>query len=170
MHVTRSDSRGSLLLEGIGEIELELLREVRDAADPAACPEAEQRLFPDVINDPIADEEAETVADWKEFVVPDLHLQFEEALNQMEGDLSSAASSKEDSGNTYAIEIPLSHVPQWYSALNQARLVLQEKYRLPAESNPMSVEELIAKGQWRAYIQSRFYAELQCWLLEFGVW
>lgn len=167
MQITLSDNGEQLVIEGLGETELEMLRGLRDAADPTACPEAELRLFPEPVTD-AGEEDLDAVADWKEFVVPDLRSQFDEALDQFEQDVASANLIRKLPMKRYQIEVQLKHVEHWYSALNQARLVLQEKYKLPGESAGLSIEELFAKGQWRAYFQSRFYAEIQCWLLEVG--
>lgn len=168
MHISKSESGDELVIGGLGEAELEMLRGVRDAADPTACPEAECRLFPEPITDADQDD-LDAVADWKEFVVPDLRTQFDAALDQLEADIASAEQVRKRPVKRYQITVPMSHLDQWYSALNQARLVLQEKYGLPGEGIGLSLEDLFAKGQWRAYFQSRFYAELQCWLLDVGM-
>ncbi|MDA0813149.1 MAG: DUF2017 family protein [Verrucomicrobia bacterium] len=168
MHITKSEDGTQLMIGGLGETELEMLRGVRDAADPTACPEAERRLFPAPIAD--ADEhDFDTIADWKEFVVPDLRTRFDDALDQLESDVADARQVRKLPMKRFVVKLRVEHVELWYSALNQARLVLQEKYKLPSENTSLSLEDLFAKGQWRAYFQSRFYAEVQCWLLEAGM-
>jgi len=169
MRVRRSKDGEGLTLESVSESELAMLRAVRDAADPASCPEAEKRLFPESVEGK-DDEAFDAAADWKEFVVPDLRTQFHEALDQFESDLKRARKKRIGLLARYQVDIPMSHVEQWFSALNQARLVLQEKFGLPGENERLSLEDMFARGQWRAYFQSRFYAELQCWLLELGSW
>ena len=169
MRVRRSEDGTTIFLEGIGEAELKLLKGVRDAADPTACPEAEERLFPSPAEG-TEDEVNEAVADWKEFVVPDLRSQFNEALDQLEADLAQATKSRSRMKDRYRVEIRSDHAALWFSALNQARLVLQEKHKFPEDAEVRSIIEMLSSKQWRAYFQSRFYAELQCWLLEFGNW
>ncbi|MGK0188195.1 MAG: hypothetical protein ACI9R3_003987 [Verrucomicrobiales bacterium] len=168
MRITPSENGEQIVIEGLGETELEMLRGLREAADPTACPDAERRLFPEPVTD-ASEEDLDAVADWKEFVVPDLRTLFDEALDQFEKDVSAAELVRKLPVKRYKVKVEIRHLEQWYSALNQARLVLQEKYRLPSENAGLSVEELFAKGQWRAYFQSRFYAEIQCWLLEVGM-
>ncbi|MEZ5325343.1 MAG: DUF2017 family protein [Verrucomicrobiales bacterium] len=168
MHITKSEDGKQLIIGGLGETELEMLHGVREAADPTACPEAERRLFPEPIAD--ADErDFDAIADWKEFVVPDLRSQFDDALDQLDRDVAHAQQVRKLPMKRFEIELQAEHVELWYSALNQARLVLQEKYKLPSDNTGLSLEDLFAKGQWRAYFQSRFYAEIQCWLLEAGM-
>ena len=168
MHITKSEDGKQLMIGGLGETELEMLRGVRDAADTTACPEAEHRLFPAPIAD--ADErDFDAIADWKEFVVPDLRTRFDDALDQLDRDVSRAHKVRKLPMKRFVVELKVEHLEQWYSALNQARLVLQEKYKLPSENTGLSLEDLFAKGQWRAYFQSLFYAEVQCWLLEAGM-
>ena len=169
MRVKKSEDGTGLVLAGIGKTELEMLRAVREAADPTACPDAERRLFPDPIEG-VGEVVYQNIADWKEFVVPDLRSQFDEALDQLESDVAKAKKAKSRSKDRYSMEIQMGHVAHWFSALNQARLVLQEKYQFPEEAEASSLAAMFAKGQWRAYFQSRFYAELQCWLLELGDW
>lgn len=168
MYLRRSKDKASLVVDGVVEAELEMLRSVRDTADPTSCPAAEARLYPDPM-DGDDDELEESNADWREFVVPDLRTQFDEALDQLEVDLGKAAKRRRLRSKDFRFEIPMAHVPQWYMALNQARLVLQEKYKFP-EDGEIDLGKLFSKGQGRAYFQSRFYAELQCWLLEMGDW
>lgn len=168
MRISKSESAGKLVIEGLGENELQMLRGVREAADPAACPEAEKRLFPRLIAD-AGEEDMDAIADWEEFVVPDLRSQFNAALGLLEDDVAAAEVIRKRPLKRYRITIAREHVEPWFSALNQARLVLQEKYRLPGENERLSLDELFAKGQWRAYFQSRFYAEIQCWLIELGM-
>jgi len=165
MRISRSTD-DILTISRLGEAEMERLRRLRDAADPSACPDAEERLYPDPIRGQPPETIAEDVADWKNFVVPDLRTRNVEALERVEADVRNARPSGKRRKPQFEIAIAIDAVDQWYSALNQARLVLQEKYHLPDEHEVLSLERLFARGQWRAYFQSRFYAEIQCWLLE----
>jgi hypothetical protein len=100
--------------------------------------------------------------DWQEYVVPDLREDFQDRLAQVGAAIESAAHQA--SGEAGPIWITPEDVFPWYSALNQARLELEEQFHfgsneeidlmsLPEESRP-------------AYIRSYFYFTLQSLLLE----
>jgi len=80
----------------------------------------------------------------------------------------------------FHLEVPNSHADAWYSALNQARILLSQKQGLH-EDGPVSEEMLVhaiitagekrspelreLQSRWKAYVQSQVYAVVQEWLV-----
>lgn len=114
----------------------------------------EQRSRDILMPDPLSAEdsvgEEEFLEDWQEFVQPDLASAFESDRTQVTSDLESAEMSgppeialPEDASleqiamlaefqslTWRKLTISLEHVEPWYSALNQARLMMNEKHEL----------------------------------------
>ena len=73
---------GTWSLGKLHALERLLLERVITAADPAGCPDAEERLFPHILGrPPLNDEEEKQDDEWKEYVQPDLRDQFNSALD-----------------------------------------------------------------------------------------
>jgi hypothetical protein len=101
------------------------------------------------------------VEDWQDIVVPDLRESFSDDLNQIQAAIETAAAFPKD--GTSSIWITREDAFSWYSALNQARLALEEKYRFGAEpeSDPVNLQPV----RHEALIRSFFYLELQSFIL-----
>jgi hypothetical protein len=100
--------------------------------------------------------------DWEEYIVPDLREGFQDELAQVGANIESAIF--EVDGGPGPVWISREDVFPWYSALNQARLSLEEIFHFgPGEDiDPATLPP--AKGA--AYIRSRFYCAIQGLLLE----
>lgn len=72
-------------------------------------------------------------------------------------------------GAKYTLVIPLDHAEAWYGALNQARLVMQERYHFPEVETLESIVTLLASENIKPYLTSRFYTEIQAALLGLGM-
>ena len=70
---------------------------------------------------------------------------------------------------TYELIIPFDHIESWYGALNQARLVMQERYEFPETENLEAMVELLTSKNLKPYLTSRFYMEIQGALLDLGM-
>lgn len=100
--------------------------------------------------------------DWQEIVVPDLRESFNDALHHVSAAVETAiAISKTEK------ESPIWVTPEeaftWYSALNQARLAIEEHYHLgdDRELDP----ETLTPARFDAYLRTSFYGTLQSILL-----
>jgi hypothetical protein len=97
------------------------------------------------------------VEDWRDFVVPDLQDGFNAQLAAIEAAVE-AAGDGERAGQLF---IPKEDAELWYGGLNQARLALEERYRLSdsalAEMTP---------GKRSAWFRSQFYLHVQSLLLD----
>lgn len=101
--------------------------------------------------------------DWRELVVPDLREAFQDELAQVGAAIESAIVNADGAAG------PLWIAPEdgfcWYSALNQARLALEEQHHF----GPL--EALDPKGlkpaRRDAFTRSRFYCAVQSMLLDY---
>lgn len=107
-------------------------------------------------------DDAEIAEDWLEFVVPDLREGFQDELAEIAALIESAAFNAD--GGPGPIWVTRENAHAWYSALNQARLSLEERYRFgpegKADPRRMAVEKRVA------FIRSGFYSDIQSLLLE----
>jgi hypothetical protein len=100
--------------------------------------------------------------DWQDIVVPDLRESFSDDLHHVYAAIETAAAFPKN--DETPIWISPADAQKWYSALNQARLELEEIHRFG--QNP----ELDAKNfkpiRRDALLRSRFYCELQSLILD----
>jgi hypothetical protein len=99
--------------------------------------------------------------DWQDIVVPDLRESFSDSLYHIQAVIETAAALPKDSANP--IWITRDDAFSWYSALNQARLALEETYGFgpDPESDPSNLRPV----QHEALLRSQFYCALQSFLL-----
>jgi hypothetical protein len=100
--------------------------------------------------------------DWQDIVVPDLRESFSDDLHHVYAAIESAAAFPKD--HEMSIWISPADAQKWYSALNQARLELEEIHHFGPKP------ELDAKNlkpiRRDALLRSRFYCELQAVILD----
>lgn len=107
-------------------------------------------------------DDEELAEDWQEFVVPDLREEFQDELAEIAALIESAAFDVD--GEAGPIWITRENAYPWYSALNQARLMLEEVYRFGPEGQA-DPRKMKAEKQ-AAFIRSGFYSDIQSLLLE----
>lgn len=196
MKMRRIISKG-LVLSGMPAAQLRMLEQVALHADPSGSPAASERLYQSPVKQPQNVTDEELVDDWQEFVMPDLRHEFTRQLDCVANDLSQAQpestpspphddslhddslregedeDENEDAATspaaTYELIIPFDHIESWYGALNQARLVMQERYEFPETENLAAMVELLTSKNLKPYLTSRFYMEIQGALLDLGM-
>lgn len=196
MKMRRIISKG-LVLSGMPAAQLRMLEQVALHADPSGSPAASERLYQSPVKQPQNVTDEELVDDWQEFVTPDLRHEFTRQLDCVANDLSQAQpestpspphddslhddslregedeDENEDAATspaaTYELIIPFDHIESWYGALNQARLVMQERYEFPETENLAAMVELLTSKNLKPYLTSRFYMEIQGALLDLGM-
>jgi hypothetical protein len=101
--------------------------------------------------------------DWREFVVPDLREAFHDELTEVGAAIESAVHQAENGPG--AIWIGQKEAFPWYSALNQARLALEDAHHFGQQEtiDPTGFDE----ARKSAFLRSRFYCAIQGLLLEF---
>lgn len=100
--------------------------------------------------------------DWREIVVPDLRESFADDLNQIQAAIETAAAFPNDGESP--IWITREDAFSWYSALNQARLALEERYGFGPD--PDSDSANLSPARYEALLRSQFYCALQSFLLQ----
>jgi hypothetical protein len=100
--------------------------------------------------------------DWEDYVVPDLREAFQDELAEVGASIESAIFQAEEGPGP--IWITREDVSAWYSALNQARLAIENRYSFGA-GDSISPEGLTPSRR-AAFVRSRFYCAIQGMLLE----
>ncbi len=176
MRLTLQKERESWRLSDLDAFHLNLLRQV--AEDASISDEAShKRLFPPPIRIAADDEDDEFLDDWKDFVSAELENQFAGDVGTVLADLDNIRphrGNKEVQEPRHLLDVPLEHARAWFSALNQARLMLDQKYNLhPGGENEfrlfLSDEEsggVDLKERLAVYMRYEFYAAIQEWLVQ----
>ena len=101
--------------------------------------------------------------DWEEYVVPDLREEFQDELAQVGAAIESAVFHAQDGPGP--LWITREDVYPWYSALNQARLAIEEHFAFgPSDAvDPVG----LTPERRAAFIRSQFYCAIQGLLLEY---
>ena len=107
----------------------------------------------------------EVVMDWLEFMVPELEDNFNAAVLHVTTAIASARV--ESSGEIGAITIAQDELYYWYSALNQARLALEETHGF-GPSDKIDPAELPMRRR-EPFLRSQFYCAIQSLLLSVGI-
>lgn len=163
-------------ISDLDETHLDLIRQAAEDASIGDSPEGRARLFPSPV--PAKDQlrEGEFLEDWNDFVSDDLETQFAGDVGIVLADLDSAVpqrSTKEIPERRLRLDVPLEHAQAWFSALNQARLMLDQKYKLHPEGDgdfePVLREDedsgIDMQERLEVYMRYEFYAALQEWLV-----
>lgn len=104
----------------------------------------------------------EVADDWKEFIVPDLDATFDADLTHVSNSITAARL--ESAGGPGPLWISKDDGFRWYSALNQARLAIEERYHFgPSES--VDPKGLTPESSG-ALLRSLIYTNLQSLLLD----
>ena len=143
---------GTVRIADLDSVLCDLLRKIVPGADPAGSEAAQARLF----SKPTTESgEADFVADWQEYIVPELRQLFQSSLQLIERDL---ASLREGRGAT--LDIPVTHLEGWIHGLNQARLALTARHAI-AEEEMERLVPLTGGERSFAMLQVRFYGILE---------
>jgi hypothetical protein len=145
---------GGLRIDPENEIDWHLLRSI--ILDASASKSDLATRLGDMISDEKISE------DWQDIVVPDLRESFSDDLHHVYAAIETAAAFPKE--NETPIWISRNDAPKWYSALNQARLEIEEIYHFgqDPESDPKNYKPL----RREALLRSRFYCGLQSLILD----
>jgi hypothetical protein len=175
MRLSLQKNTGHWRLAEMQEIHLDFLRMAADDASMGDCPGGRERLFPPPLTgkDELLDEEFND--DWKDLIAPELEVQFAGAVGTLLSDLDSLQRVKKTGSaavKLYRLDVPLAHGQAWFSALNQARILLDLKYKLhdpkDAPEEPALREEsgeTDAAARLLVLMRYEFYAWIQEWLV-----
>ena len=173
MRLTIFKEKGLWRISELQEIQLDFMRMAADDAGLGDFPEGRGRMYPSPLAAREAEREEEFIGDWKEFVSSDLEMQFAGDVGTFLSDLDEAKTTglhEETGEKLFLLDVPLEHGSAWFSTLNQARLMLDQKHRLhPEEEVDASafIREAPEDDPARIFVLMRyeFYAWIQEWLV-----
>lgn len=168
--------KGLWRISDLDEVHIQLIRQAADDASIGDSPEGRARLFPQPVSQKDEIREGEFLEDWNEFVTEDLETQFASDVGVVLSDLDNAVpqrSTKESTKRSLRLDIPLEHASAWFSTLNQARLILDQKYKLHPDGDG-DFEPVLREGEegdldmherLEVFMRYEFYAAMQEWLV-----
>lgn len=175
MRITLQRKTGKWTLSEMDEFYLALLRQAAADVSYGQSPEGRARLFPPPLNENDAILEEDFLDDWKEFVVDEMEDQFTSDVRTLRSDLEKAKPHRKNEGEAIAqqrLTVPLAHAPAWFSALNQARLMLDARYKFHDEQNDFvpepenkSLDEEALQTRFTAYQRYEFFSVIQEWIV-----
>lgn len=149
-------------LDEMNAVEWALLEELPSAADIGRSEKGRKRILPD----PSSEDQKEVVADWREFVVPELETEFTRSVDAVAGQISSATESEDEDGNPlHRLEVPNEEAETWYRVLNQARLIMNEDHDVIGMERRLFSGEVepddVGVEFGRLIVQNHLYARIQ---------
>lgn len=176
MRLSVQKTSGTWQLGDMEEIHVQLLRQASEDASMTDCPEGRARLVPSPVAPQDQLREGEFLEDWSEFVTEDLENQFAEDVGTLLTDLDAVESyTLEDDPDEerFRVKVPMDHGMAWFSTLNQARLMLDQRFVLHPHGqefephpDPESIKGIDFSDRFTAYMRYEFYAVLQEWLVK----
>jgi Domain of unknown function (DUF2017) len=138
----------------IEPLEAELLRQVPGVCESGGDDRSEARLF----SNPADSSDSQFLADWVEYVRPELRHLFISSRNTVKEDLKKLSNLP---GRLGRLVVPRAHSDAWLNALNQARLILATKFNFT--DRELSMHEAPKWFSRRDLVlqQINFYAEIQ---------
>ena len=176
MRLIVQKEKGIWRISDLDEVHIHLIRQAAEDASIGDSPEGRARLFPRPVSPKDELREGEFLEDWNEFVTEDLETQFASDVGVVLADLDNAVpqrSTKENTERRLRIDVPLEHASAWFSTLNQARLILDQKYKLHPDGDgdfePVLREEddghIDMHERLEVFMRYEFYAQMQEWLV-----
>jgi hypothetical protein len=134
----------------------ELLRQIPASTNPEGTTDAEKRLF----SAPADASRKELCAEWKTYVEPELRRLFRSATETVAADLEQLNGNEKPFANR-RLRIPAEHADAWLNALNQARLVLAERYNFTDTELCDHYRSPVGSRRDLSLFQINFYGFLQ---------
>ena len=127
--------------------------------DAVSCDEKLASRLGNLVTDP------DVAPDWQEYIVPDLDEGFSSDLFAVASAIAAARFNAAGAAGT--LWIPCDQVFPWYSALNQARLALEQRFQFGP--GPAVDPARLPPAHRAAFLRSQFYCAIQSLLLELGM-
>ena len=176
MRLTLLKEQGLWQLSDMEEVHVELLRQAADDASMTDFPEGRQRLFQKPVPEKDVLPEGEFLEDWNEYVTEEMENQFAEDVGTLLADLDNTdvhhSAEEEPVEPRFLVKVPMEHASAWFSALNQARLMLDQRFNLHPDGQHLELELnseepgfIPQHERLAAYMRYEFYALIQEWLV-----
>lgn len=103
--------------------------------------------------------------DWLDYIAPEIEAGFSASVLHV---TTAIATARVDSGGAIgSLIIPRSESLHWYSALNQARLSLEDTHKFGPNEDIKA--DLLPPKRRAAFLRSQFYSAIQSMLLTVGL-
>jgi hypothetical protein len=176
MRITLQRKTGKWTLSGMDEFHLALLRKVAADVSYSQSPEGRARLFPKPLSEEEALSEEEFMEDWKEFVVEDMEDKFTADVRTLLSDLEQVKPQQRkdevETASPQRLTLPLENAPAWFSALNQARLMLELRHKFHDEHDQFvadpqngALTEEALQERFVAFLRYEFFCMIQEWIV-----
>lgn len=123
--------------------------------DAISCDEKLAQRLGNLITDP------DVAQDWEEFIIPDLEDGFASDVQHVATAIASARLKS--GGGPGPLWITRDDAFHWYSALNQARLAIEERFQFGPEEEVDP--DKLTRTERAAFIRSDIYSDIQRMLL-----
>jgi hypothetical protein len=161
MNVRRIAEMG-LLIEAANEQQLQMLGQLPFHADASGNKAADRRLYPGLIAKPDSSDDFEANRDWADMVGVELRKRFANDADVVASDLCKAQISGDEQ---WDLLIRFDHVAAWFSTLNQARLVMHERFQFPDLDDIKATREFLQSQPGNMLATERFFTFLQSALI-----
>ena len=165
-------------LNEMEEVHLTILKQAVDDIAYGQTEDGRRRLFPHPLGEEESFLEEEFLEDWREFVSDELEERFGADVKLFLDDLAKAQSEEvelEDGEKIqlFHLSLPMDHGPSWFSTLNQARLMMDQKWKFHNENDqfvpfltPAVLGDLNPQERFAAYLRYDVYCMIQEWLVK----
>jgi len=175
MRLSLQKAKGSWRLSAMEEIHVQLLNQAAGDASERESAAGRARFLASPLNEEDAVLEEEFLEDWQEFVAPDLHEKFTNEASVFQRDLQAIETYRVGTNRErelFRVTLPLAHGFDWFSALNQARIMLDLRYKFHDEADEFVAElppevlgEMDPQERLAAYLRYDFYCMIQEWIV-----
>ncbi len=175
MRLSLQKSKGTWRLNEMEDFHVHLLNQAADDASATESAAGRARFLASPLSDEDAVFEEEFLEDWQEYVAPELQEKLAKDASAFQKDLDQLETySTDESGERklHRITLPLDHGFEWFSTLNQARIMMDLHYKFHDENDEFVVElppealgDIDPQERLTAYLRYDFYCTIQEWIV-----
>ena len=157
------------------ELHVQLLTQAVEDASSRGSAAGKARFMASPLNEDDAVLEEEFLEDWQEYVAPELQEKLTNEASVFQRDLQDIQTYRvgpDRERELFRITLPLAHGFDWFSSLNQARIMLDLRYKFHdeadefvAEPPPEVLGEIDPQERLAAYLRYDFYCTIQEWIV-----
>ena len=175
MRLSLQKPKGTWRLGEMEEFHVQLLTQAADDASATESAAGRARFLSSPLSDEDSVLEEEFLEDWQEFVASELQEKLANEATIFQQDLSNVETySADESGEKklYRITVPIDHGFDWFSTLNQARIMMDLHYKFHDEDDefvvvldPEVLGDIDPEERLTAYLRYDFYCTIQEWIV-----
>lgn len=178
MRLSLQASKGTWRISEMTEVHLELLRHATSDASASESAAGRARMLPSPLSQEEAVLQPDFLEDWQEFVTSEMEEKFTADVSTFQRDLltvearQSAVEEDAVPRVLYRLTLPIAHGFDWFSTLNQARIMMDLHYKFHDENDefvplpePEVLGDLDPDERLAAYLRYDFYCLIQEWIV-----